>query len=276
MAFAGVSEQLGIHPSPAQGVVVGGSAHHRAVHGLQVAGAVAQAVEAAIEFDGELGPVALELVHQVVTQRRDGAVLLGIQPIEPGFARVHGEALGPRGGHRIHEVQQFRVGIPIVDADPVLHRHRQGAGGHHGRHATGYLVGIGHQAGPETSLLHLFAGATHIEVDFVVAPVRRQLGGFSQQGRIVAAHLQGKGMLDRIKAQQPLQPSARLAGIRLLARMVQGLGHHHFAIEQAATGDLPHQHPEVPIGVVHHRSHTEAVAALNVVRHLPMLPSRAA
>jgi len=90
----------------------------------------------------------------------------------------------------------------------------------------------------------------------------------------VTARNGANGTFDRIKANQPLQPAPRLAGLGLFAGMVQGLRHHHFGIQKAAPGDLPHQHPEVPIGVVHHRSHTEAITGLAVLLHPPMLPSR--
>ena len=136
------------------------------------------------------------------------------------------------------------------------------------------MVGFRHQAGPKPAFLHLFAGATHVQVDLVVAPVGGQLGRFCQEGRIVTPHLESEGTFDRIKANQPLQPAPRLAGFGLFAGMVQGLRHHHFGVQKAAPGDLPHQHPEVPIGVVHHRSHTEAITGLAVLLHPPMLPSR--
>ena len=136
------------------------------------------------------------------------------------------------------------------------------------------MVGFRHQAGAKPAFLHLFTGATHVQVDLVVAPVGCQLGRFCQEGRIVTTHLQGEGTFDRIKANQPLQPAPRLAGFGLFAGMVQGLRHHHFGVQEAVPGDLPHQHPEVPIGVVHHRSHTEAITGLAVLLHPPMLPSR--
>ena len=40
--------------------------------------------------------------------------------------------------------------------------------------------------------------------------------------------------------------------------VVKRLGYHHFRIQQSPSGDLPHQHPEVPIGAVEHRCDAEA------------------
>ena len=130
-------------------------------------------------------------MNNVVAQGRDRAVLFGIEPLQPGFACVYCKALGPCCRHRIHEGQQLGVGVALINADAVFHCYRQRAGGGHGGNAAGHLVGIGHQTGPKAAFLHLLAGAAHIQVDFVVAPFSRQGGGLSQQGGIVAAHLQG-------------------------------------------------------------------------------------
>ena len=144
----------------------------------------------------------------------------------------------------------------------MLHRDGQRRGLGHGADATGHLLGLGHQAGPKAPLLDLLAGTADVEVDLVVAAVGGDARGFSQQNGIVAPHLQGNGVLDRVEVDQPVPPLA----------VVEGLGHHHFGVEQAATADLPHQHPEVPIGVVHHRSHTEAVGPVQQrIGHHPML-----
>ena len=88
-------------------------------------------------------------------------------------------------------------------------------------------------------------------------------------------------MFDRIEADQPLQTPLPLLRIGMAAGMVERLRHHHFRVQQATAAHLAHQHPEVPIGVVQHRRHTEAmtgdrVTAVDGVCHDPMLPSRAA
>ena len=113
-----------IHPGPTQGVVVGGPAHHGSVDHLQLAEAVAQGFKPPIDFDGEIGSVALELVHQVVAQGRDGAVLLGIQALQPGFAGMHAKTLGPSPGQGVHKVQELGIGIALINANAVLHGDR--------------------------------------------------------------------------------------------------------------------------------------------------------
>ena len=244
-------------------MVVHGAAHHHPIDQGQLLPAGLQILQATVQFDGELRPVPLELLHQLVAQGRNGAVLLGIEPLQPGLARMHAEAAGAGIGQRVHEGQQLGVGVALVDADAVLHRHRQGAGLRHGGDAACHHLWLRHQAGAEAPLLHLLTGAAHVEVHFVVTAIRRDPRGLRQQPRVVTPQLQGHGMLDRVEADQPLQPllSPMIAARAGQAAVVHRLGHHHLAVEQAAAADLTEQHPEVPIGVVQHRRHTEAVGS---------------
>ena len=113
-----------IHPGPTQGVVVGGPAHHGSVDHLQLAEAVAEGFKPSIDFDGEIGSFALQLVHQVVAQGRNGAVLFGIQAFQPGFAGMHAKTLGSSRGQGVHKVQQLGIGIALINANAVLHGDR--------------------------------------------------------------------------------------------------------------------------------------------------------
>ena len=154
-------------------MAVGGPAHHHRIHPLQLELAGGQILQAAIEFDLQLGPLLFELVHQPIAQGWHAAVLFGIEALEPGLAGVHAETAGPGGSHGVHEVEQFGVGIARIDADPVFHAHRQARGGGHGGNAVGHPGRFRHQAGTEAAFLHLRAGTAHVEIDLVVAPGRR-------------------------------------------------------------------------------------------------------
>ena len=201
-----VMEERGIHSRPQQGMGVGGPAHHHPIHVGQLALAGGRILEAAIELDQQLGAFRLKPMHQVPAQRRDGAVLFRIQAFQPGLSGMHREAASAAGGHRVHEVEEMVIGIELVDADAVLHRHRQGGGRRHGLHAAGHPLRFGHQASAETALLHLLARTANVEVDLVVAPVGPQPGRLRQQSGVISAQLQGQGMLLGIEAQQPFQP----------------------------------------------------------------------
>jgi len=258
-------EQIPIHARPAQRVVIGRPAHHHSIHMRQLGLAVGQLQQAAVELKEKVRSFALEPVHQVVTQRRNRAVLLGIKAREPGLAGMDAEAGDTGGSQGVHEGQEFGVGILVVDADPVFHRHRQGPLGHR-LDAAGQMGRLGHQAGAEAPLLHPLAGAAHIQVDLVITPGRCQLGRLGQQAGIVTPDLEGEGLFAGVEIQQAVTTA-----------VVQGLRHHHLGVEKAVAGDLPHQHPEVAIGAVHHRRHTEAIRGcrrrLTVpLSHPPMLP----
>ena len=104
---------------------VGRPAHHHPIHPLQLLLAAGQVLQAAVELDRQLRAVVFELLHPIPAQRWDGAVLLRIEALQPGLAGMHGEALGPATGHGVHEGQQLRVGVALIDADAVLDGHRQ-------------------------------------------------------------------------------------------------------------------------------------------------------
>ena len=101
------------------GVVVSLSPHHHAVkHGeLLLHGRVG--LETAVDGDGEVREVALELRGHGVAQRRDLAVLLGRQTLEPGIARMHDEHAAARLGHGADEVAHETIVLALVDAYAV-------------------------------------------------------------------------------------------------------------------------------------------------------------
>ena len=101
----GILEDLPIHRGPAQGVPVGSPPHHHAVHEPQLLLAGRQILQAAIQLNTELGPFPFESLHHIPAERRHGSVLLGVEPLKPRFAGVHGEAASARRGHAVDEAQ---------------------------------------------------------------------------------------------------------------------------------------------------------------------------
>ena len=173
-------EDQGIDARPPQGMGIGRSAHHHAITVVESVQTLFGGVKTAIQFDQQLGSALLEGDHSIVLKRRDGAVLFGIQSFQPRFSGVHTEPRRSCRCHLIHKVGQQAVAVEIINPHPVFHRDRQVAGGHHRFHAAGHPIRFGHQAGAEVAGLYPRARATHIEVDFVVAPVRCHAGGFCQ------------------------------------------------------------------------------------------------
>ena len=232
------------------GVVVGLAAEHHAIHLLQVRGDLLVAGHAAIEHDGQLRKLLLEAVDHLVAQRRDLAVLLRAQALEPGVARVHDEHAAAGLGHGADEVAHEGVALFAVDADAVLHRHRQVHGVRHGLHAVGHQARLGHQAGPEGAALHALAGAAAVEVDLVVAPALADGGAARQIGRLAAAQLQRHRVLAGVHAQ-----------VAALATVQQAAGGDHLGVQARLFGQQPVQVAAVLVGPVDHRRDGQAPGA---------------
>jgi hypothetical protein len=73
--------------------VVRGAAQHRAIDMTQVRGRFGRIGDAAVDATCRSGPLLLQPVRPVVAQRRDLAVLLRRQALQPGIARMHHEHL---------------------------------------------------------------------------------------------------------------------------------------------------------------------------------------
>jgi hypothetical protein len=151
------------------------------------------------------GKVALELVDHFVPQRRDLAVFLRAQALQPGVARVDDEDPAAGFAHLADKIAHEGVALDPVDADAVFHRHRNVHHVHHGLHAVGHQRRLGHQAGAEGAALHPLAGAAAVQVDLVIAPFLPELGANGQIFRLAAAQLQRHRVLFFMKAQVPAQ-----------------------------------------------------------------------
>ena len=185
---------------------------------------------------------ALQRVDQRVVERRNVAVVLGAEPLEPGLARVHDERRGARRLHRASESEQRFARLLLVDADAAFDRDRKlDRRGHRGD-AFGDQRWLPHQAGAETSALHPFGRAAAIEVDLVIAEIGADSRRLSESRRVRAAELQRHRMLGRIEAEQPLARTEH-----------DGVRRHHFGVETRATRQQPVERPAAPVGPVHHR-----------------------
>jgi hypothetical protein len=106
------------------GIVVRRAAEHRAVDVRQVRRRFVFRRDAAVDDHLQSGPIALERIRPVVTQRRDFAVFLRRQALEPGIARMHDEHAAARGGHGVDEGEEVIEVVVVVDAQAALHRDR--------------------------------------------------------------------------------------------------------------------------------------------------------
>ena len=208
---------------------------------------VRQVLQSPVQLEGAMQKILRQPMHHLVAQWRNLAVLLRVQPVQPGIARVHHKAAAAGRGHHVHEAMHELIVLAPVDADAVLDRHRHLHHRLHRRHAIGHPLGLGHQAGAKGSLTHPVTGAAAIQVDLVVAiglPLSR---GAGQQLRIIAAQLQHHAVALLAPPQQMVQIAMR-----------NGLRRHHLGIQPDPLRQQPVKAAAMAVGPVHHRRHRDA------------------
>ena len=97
--------------------------------------------------------------------------------------------------YRVDEIAQEFVAVLVINADTRFHRYRNR---HHVAHcfdAIGDQLRIPHQAGAKHAILHAVGRTTHVEIDFVIAPLFSELCALRQRRRIAPAQLQCDRML---------------------------------------------------------------------------------
>ena len=206
-------------------VVVRLAPQHDAIDLLQLLLHLRRGGEAAIDRDGQMRKVALELVRHGITQRRHFAVFFRAEALEPGVAGMHDEGAATGITHRANKIADKVITLVFVDTNAVLHRDRHVHHIHHGFDAIGHQHRLIHQAGAKSAALHPLARATTVQVDFVVTPLRTQAGAVGQVGGFTPAQLQSQGMLFGIE----LQMARHIA-------MQQGAGSHHLGVQQRVFG----------------------------------------
>ena len=241
------AQETRVPPAHHPWVVVSLTAQHHAINVPQVLGDLLVGRHAAVQHDGQVRKVALELVDQFVAQRRDFAVLFGAQALEPRVAGVHDEHAATGVGHGADKVAHEGVALFLVDADAVLHGHRHVDRIDHRLDAIGHELRLGHQAGAKRAALHALARAAAVQVDLVITPARANLRATRQIGRLAAAQLQGEWMLDLVITQVPP-----------LAAVQQAAGGHHLGVQARLFRDQPVQVAAVLVTPIEHRRNGQA------------------
>src|SRR6185369_5339093 len=163
-------EELRIPLLNPPGVVVRLAADHDAVYQLKLLSDMRAGGNTAVGGNREMRKVALEPMHDLIAQRRDLAVLLRRQTLEPGITRMNQEYLATRLAHGADEVAHEVIALALVDADAVFDRDGDPGGIDHRPDAFSHQVRLRHQARAERAALHALAGTAAVEVDFVITP----------------------------------------------------------------------------------------------------------
>ena len=196
------------------------------------------------------GKSLLERDDDIVAQRRQLAVLLRADAVQPGVAGMDDEHVAAAVGDGADEVANEGVALDAVDADPVLDGDRDGDRVAHRAHAVGDERRLGHQAGAERAALDALARAAAVEVDLGVAPALAEAGARREVAGVAAAELQRHRLLDRIEVEM-----ARDVAVQ------QRAGRHHLGVEARARRQQAMEVPAMPVGPVHHRRDAEAPLA---------------
>ena len=203
-------------------------------------------------------------MRQFVAQRRDLTVFFGRQAVEPSVARVHDEHLTTGLGHRAHKVAHKAVALDAVNADAVFD-----GDGHidhvaHGFDAIGHGLRLVHQTRAESAALHPVGGATAVQIDFVVAPLRAQTRGVCQVVRVAATKLQSHRVLFGVEAQMALHIAVG-----------ERTGRHHLGVEQGVAREQAVEKTAMAIGPVHHGRDRQAPGTHRVggFRHRAIIPA---
>ncbi len=147
------------------------AAEHDAVDFLEMLPALSEIGNSAIDDDRQVRILALDLIDEIVVERRHVAIFLRRQSIQPRLARMHDED-ADAGCFTAFEHQSERVmRFLIVDTEAALDRHRNGDCCPHGGHALRHQVWLAHQT-------------ADIEVDLVIADVLGDLRGLGKTRRI--------------------------------------------------------------------------------------------
>ena len=186
-------------------LLIGRASQHHAIDMSEMLLRFSDTADAAIDDDGHVRHCRLQPIDPVIIERRDVAVFLRRQSVEPGLAGMHDQRIGARRDDAARQFVERNLRILIVDADAAfdgdgnLHRAL------HRGDAFGNQLRLRHQAGAEAAILHAVGRAADIEVDLVIAEILADFG----RGREIAA--------DRSR-QAAAPPDARWRRSRAAAR----------------------------------------------------------
>ena len=116
-----------------------------------------------------MGIILFDSIDSFIVQRRDLPILLGTQAVEPCLACMNNEGIATGRTNFIEKLLQKLVRIRIVNADTRLDGNRNPHLGAHRPDTVSHQGGMRHQAGTKATILHPIRGASHIQVDFVIA-----------------------------------------------------------------------------------------------------------
>ena len=198
--------------------------------------------DTAVDGNGELREITLELLRQFIPQGRYLAVFFGAQALEPGVARMHDERAAATLGDGADKIAHKIVALVLVNAYAVLDGDRHLHHIDHGLDTIGHQLRLAHQARTKGAALHPLAGAAAVQVDLVIAPLFTQARAVRQISRLTATQLQRHRVFLKVVAQ-----------VSRHVTMDQGACGHHLGVQQGTAGQQAVEIAAMSVRPIHHR-----------------------
>ena len=143
----------------------------------------------------------------------------------------------------------------MINADTVLHGDGYVASLTHSGDTVTHQRRLGHQAGTKAAVLHSVAGATAVEIDFVIPPSLTERRALGEVSRLGTAQLQRYGMLFVVKAQ-----------VALDIAMQNRAGGYHLGVDSGVARERAPEAPAVAVGPIHAGRSTEAPRVVTTLK----------
>ena len=181
--------------------MIGGPAEHGTVDLVEMADGIRHRRNAAIDADETFRKPGLQPVDPLIVERRDVAVLLRAQALQPGLAGMHPQGVGTSGKDTIGQDVEGWLRVLIVDADAAFDGDRYPYRCLHRRDTVGNECWGFHKAGAERTGLNTVRGAADIEVDLVIAETFADARCLGELLRVRSAKLQRDRVFGSVKTQ---------------------------------------------------------------------------
>jgi hypothetical protein len=149
--------------------------------------------DAAIDDHRNTGQRSLEPINTIIVERRDIAVFLRRQSIQPRLTRMNHQCVRACSNHRAAQRIKRHFRILIVDTDAALYRDRNFDGLLHRRNAFSHELRLRHQARAEPAVLHAIRRTADIEIDLIVAETFSDTCALGEIARVRATELKRNG-----------------------------------------------------------------------------------
>ena len=233
-------------------VLVRFAADHHSVQIIKLLLYLVECLDAAVDADVQVRHLGLEAVDKIVVQRRDFAVLLGAETLEPGLARVDDEHLATRVADSLYKISEEFPAVELVDPDAALDGHGDAHRILHGLETVGDDILVLHEACAEVSVLHAVRRAAAVQVDFLESRGFYEFGCACEIAGIAAAQLQYCRLFDWLVPEEHVGIFA----------MQKPACHDHLAVQQDVPREQTQKIALVTVGAVKHRRNRKTAAVV--------------